>query len=467
MINLVAWLRTFVGRYFPSAAQTATASTDKMDSSVNLWYQLYRDHPPWEDDCHGQTLNLAAAISAEFARLITIEMKSEITGSARADWLNQQYQALLRVLRPQLEYGCALGGVVFKPYVQGGRIVPDCVPQGQFYPYAFDNERMTGAIFFDQYRQGGYIYTRLEQHQYSNGTHTIDSKAFVSRNEHTLGHDIALSDVPRWASIDPHIEINGVDRPLYGYFRVPLANQVDIRSPLGVSVFSRAIKNIKEADLQWARTLWEYEGGELAIDAAEDVLRLSSAANGQRAYNLPKHQRRLFRRLNVANGISDPSFYKVFNPTLRDGSLLNGLDAIKREIEFKCCLAYGTLSNPQSVDKTAEEIRASKQRSYATVCDLQTSAGTAIDDYIYAMDALATACRLAPAGKYELQHKWGDGVLEDAEKEQAIRLSEVTAGLSKKEEYLMWRYGITEKKAREMLPDASAEKPPPFFDDGR
>lgn len=467
MINLVAWLRTFIGRYFPAAAQTATVSTDKMDSSVNLWYQLYRNHPPWEDDCHSQTLNLAAAISAEFARLITIEMQSEITGSARAEWLNEQYQALLRVLRPQLEYGCALGGVVFKPYVQGGRIVPDCVPQGQFYPYAFDSERMTGVIFFDQYRQGSLIYTRLEQHQYSRGTHTIDSKAFVSRNEHTLGSEVELADVPRWASIDPHIEINGVDRPLYGYFRVPLANQVDIRSPLGVSVFSRAIKDIKEADLQWARTLWEYAGGELAIDASEDALDLSVAANGQQTYRMPAHQRRLFRRVNIVGEASAPNFYKVFNPALRDGSLLNGLDAIKREIEFKCSLAYGTLSNPQSVDKTAEEVKASKQRSYATVCDLQGAAMISIEDYIYAMDALATACRLAPAGKYELQHQWGDGILEDADKEQAIKLSEVMSEVIRKEEYLMWRYGVTETEARKMLPGAPDDKSPPFFDEGR
>lgn len=467
MINLISWLRAFIGRYFPAAAQAATAGTDKMDSSVNLWYQLYCDHPPWEADAHGQTLNLAAAISSEFARLITIEMQSEITGSARADWLNQQYQALLNVLRPQLEYGCALGGIVFKPYVQSGKIVPDCVPQGQFYPYAFDNEHMTGAIFFDQYKQGSSIYTRLEQHHYSGGKQYIDSKAFLSRSEYTLGREVALADVPRWAAIDPHIEIDGVDRPLYGYFRVPLANQVDIRSPLGVSVFSRAVKDIKEADMQWSRTLWEYTGGELAVDASEDVLDLSRDANGQPKYKMPEHQRRLYRRINIVGNASEPNFYKVFNPSLRDVSLLNGLDAIKREIEFKCSLAYGTLSNPQSVDKTAEEVKASKQRSYATVCDLQTAARTAIEDYIYAMDALTTACNLAPQGKYELSHQWGDGVLEDADKEQAIRLSEVTAGLTRKEEYLMWRYGKTEDEARKMLPDTQPGEPPPFFGEGR
>lgn len=139
-------------------------------------------------------------------------------------------------------------------------------------------------------------------------------------------------------------------------------------------------------------------------------------------------------------------YYKI------TGSLLNGLDAIKREIEFNCCLAYGTLSNPQSVDKTAEEIRSSKQRSYTAVCDMQAALETALTDYIYAMDMLTEAYNLVPTGKYEVQFNWGDGILENAQEEQTIRLQEVNSGIIRKEEYLMWRYGVTEEQAKEMLP---------------
>lgn len=40
----------------------------------------------------------------------------------------------------------------------------------------------------------------------------------------------------------------------------------------------------------------------------------------------------------------------------------------------------------------------------------------------------------------------------DAESEQKIRLQEVSMGLIKPEEYLMWRYGVTEK-AQKMMPE--------------
>ena len=54
----------------------------------------------------------------------------------------------------------------------------------------------------------------------------------------------------------------------------------------------------------------------------------------------------------------------------------NGYNRIVQKIEFNCGLAYGTLSDPQVVDKTAEEIISSKQRSYATVKAIQNSPGT-------------------------------------------------------------------------------------------
>lgn len=151
------------------------------------------------------------------------------------------------------------------------------------------------------------------------------------------------------------------------------------------------------------------------------------------------------------------------NPNLRDVNYANGLNEIKRQIEFNCSLAYGTLSNPQNVDKTAEEIKASKQRSYTAVSDMQHSLEAVLEDYIYACNAIADACNLAPSGEYEVSFNWGDGVLEDKDKEQSIQLNEVNSGIRKKTDYLKWRYGVDDKQATEMLPESGVES---FFDEG-
>lgn len=97
----------------------------------------------------------------------------------------------------------------------------------------------------------------------------------MSRSYDSLGQETDPEKFKIWSGFEPIITIEGVDRPLFAFWRVPFANQIDKDSPLGVSVYSRAVKQLKEADMQWDRYLWEYKGGELAVHAGEEVLRKS------------------------------------------------------------------------------------------------------------------------------------------------------------------------------------------------
>ncbi len=439
---------------------------DDMEDAMEDWLEIYADEPRWSNACHGKTLNLGATIASEFARLIMIEFESKITGSKRADYLQEQYEKLTKQLRVRLEAGCTVGGIMLKPYVRNGVILPDCNTQDKFIPLSYSNGIITAAAFFNQEVKGKNYYTRIEKQTYSyeNKSHTIESHFFVSSNPDNIGSEIKPEnfDSKMWAGIDPYIVINDVDRPLFAFWKVPFANHIESDSPLGVSVYSRAIKLLNEADLQWDRYLWEFEGGELAVDAGEEVLRQRP---GEKSLETASTRDRLFRKINIdSDSNSDKSFYEVFNPNLRDENYARGLNEILRRIEWNCSLAYGTLSNPQNVDKTAEEIKASKQRSYTAVSDMQSSLEAVLEDYIYACNAMADACNLAPSGEYEVSFNWGDGVLEDKDKEQAIQLNEVNSSIRKKTDYLKWRYGVDDKQAAEMLPDNSGVQS--FFNEG-
>lgn len=453
------WLRNLAKKLFPEEINDSYLY-ENMDDAMDDWLGIYHDAPFWEQDCHGKTLNLGASVASEFARLIMIEFESEITGSERAEFLQKQYERLKNVLRIKLEAGCAVGGIVFKPYVKNGVILPDCITQDNFIPIHYDSEHITGAIFIDQQCKGEWYYTRLEKQvfDYETRSHTIESHFFVSRSYDSLGQETNPKKFDIWSGLEPIIRVENVDRPLFTFWRVPFSNQIDKDSPLGVSVYSRALKQLKEADMQWDRYLWEYKGGELAIHAGEEVLRKkSSSVDGKDTskFEMPETRERLFRKFNVSADDEGKAFYNVYNPNLRDEAYARGLNEIKRQIEFNCSLAYGTLSNPQNVDKTAEEIKASKQRSYTAVNDMQTSLEAVLKDYIYACDVMASVCNLAPHGKYEISFNWGDGVLEDKDKEQAIQLNEVNSGVRKKTDYLKWRYGVDDEQAQEMLPDSS------------
>lgn len=458
-----AWKRMITTSTVRERLGVEPAISSAMTAALELWSQMYANQAPWLTR-DVRSLNLAAAIASEIARAVTLELQVTVTGSARADYLAAQLAPVLAGLREPVERGCAKGSLIFKPYVSGGRIVVDTVEADQFLPVAFDGDgRITAVIFVDQRQVGEIYYTRLEYHALQDGTVTIRNAAFRSSSKATIGSEVPLDTVPEWADLLPEATVTGVDRPLYGYFRYPLANNIDPASPLGVSCFSRATQQIRDADEIYSTLVWEFESGRRAIYV--DELAFDQGADGKPV--LP--DKRLYRALSTTGTIGE-GFNKLFeawSPEFREAAIKAGLNDVKREIEFLVGLAYGTLSDPQVEAKTATEVKTSQQRSYATITDTQKALETALDDLLYAMDVLVTLNELAPPGAYEAAYDFDDSVVvdKDAQFQQDLRL--VQLGLMSRVEFLMRNFRLTKDAAREKLSEIQAEQPEVgFFEEG-
>ena len=228
------------------------------------------------------------------------------------------------------------------------------------------------------------------------------------------------------------VDILEREKPLFAYFKNPQANNLDLRSHEGISCFARALSLIQDADEQYQRICWEYKGSELAIDADVTVLK----KNG----DLPEGQERLFRDMGLD---SKEGFYQVFSPNIRDVSLYNGLNKILRKIEFTCGLAYGTLSEVAETAKTAAEVKMSKQRSYATVVDVQNELEDTLTDLVEILYFWCENLKEKPSinKDYEIAFNFDDSLIVDSKTEQSLMLQEVAAGILSTEEYLKRRYG--------------------------
>ncbi|ADU26085.1 phage portal protein [Ethanoligenens harbinense] len=457
--KLLRWLRSMLSQMFDQGVGADIILSDRMTSALALWARMYEDGGPW---CGGKSgihsLRLPAAIASEIARLVTIEMGVSVTGSARADFLQAQLGPFLDSMRRHVELGGALGGAVFKPYVDGGRICIDAVQADAFFPTTVDTSgQMMGAIFCAQIKRRDMIYTRADHHEFNSGTYTIESKAFASRSSSTIGSPVDLTAVPEWANIQPLVTIEDVDRPLFAYFRIPRANKQDRQSPLGVSVYADAAETIRDADEQYGRMLWEYEGGQLAVEMDESMMKHDPDGS----VSFPRLEQRLYRR-RAGDMAEGSNFYQIFAPALRDEAYSRGLNTILKRIEYQSGLAYGTLSDPQEVDRTATEITASKQRSYSTVRDIQKALQHALDDLLYSMDTLATLYNLTPAGNYTAAYDWDDSIVNDPNQRKQMFWSYVTAG-----KFPMWRYlvefeGYTEDEAKTIADETQADFNNPF-----
>lgn len=482
------WITDMIGkvvnRLFPrtqieKALGSRVVVSDKMEQAISLWTNMYIDEPPWKNDkC--KTMNLPASIAHEFARLITLEHDFQITGSTFADYLDSQMHRGLKNFKQIVEFYCAKGGVAMKPYVSGTNIDIDFTQAECFYPTDYDsNGKITGAIFVDQFRSGKYIYTRLEKHLFSSNqlitdetgaeritnTYTVTNRAFRSEQLMTYNADdytelsaqdpfreeIPLSTVSDWAGLSPEEVIIDIDKPLFVYVKVPAANNVDTKSPLGASVYAKAVDAIKIADEQYSESKFEFEALEAAIDADADLFKRTREGRPI----LPTGSERVFRTYESRQGDNAQPFLREFAPSFRDGSLFNGLDHYLKIVEFLVELSFGTISDPSSVEKTAEEIKTSKQRSYSAVCNMQDAWDEALHDLVYAMSVYAIMYGLAPYGAYELSATWGDGILEDIDKEFNRRWMMVNAGKMKPEKFMAWYFGCSEQEALEMMPTST------------
>ena len=455
-----------------TALHIQPAVSSKMKTALELWESMYVDESPWTANDNVTSLGLPAMIASEKARTATIEMEIKVTGeNSKADFIKDCLAKLQKHLRENLECGIALGGFVIKPYIVKGiddkyTIEFSYVKATDFYPLSFSTTgNVTEAAFIDRIISGDVVFSKVEYHKLEGNTLTVINKAFRATNRLNqttafssgeLGTEIYLTEVPEWSNITPQVTINNIDTLLFAYFKMPDKNTVDLNSPLGVSGYARAVNLIKDADEQYSNLLWEFEGGQLAIDVDRTALNPIYDNNGKQKEVLPKLQERLFRH---SLDLGDDNTYEVFSPQLRDSNILNGLNAILTRIEDVCALSRGTLSETTVTEaRTATELRILKQRTYSANSEIQTALQSTLETIIKIVDKYCDLYDIQVSGDYEVAFKWDDSIIVDKDAERQIDLLDINAGLMSKVEYRMKWFGETEKQAEEMVQKINDEK---------
>lgn len=102
------FIRKWVDKLFPvksleNEMKIQIAVSSKMDNAIELWKDMYENHPPWEGKEGVICTNIPATIAEEMARLILTEFELEVTGSQMADFISEQLERELIDLDIQME----------------------------------------------------------------------------------------------------------------------------------------------------------------------------------------------------------------------------------------------------------------------------------------------------------------------------------------------------------------------------
>ena len=441
----------------------------QMMAKITECANIYRGAPYWVDlENRIKTINFAKSVCSETARLVTLGIKIQIDGGARGTWLQEQIDNAYFNLRHWVEYGCAYGTVIIKP--NGGGL-------DMFTPMDFivteqdDNGNITGIVFKDGYTDNDKHYTRLEYHRFietrtESGViypYVISNRAYVSRSSESLGDPIPLAQT-KWADLldeTPPILKGGnerLDSPMYGVFRTPSANNIDLSSPLGMPIYAEAIEELKDLDIAYSRNAGEIYDSEKII-LADDRLMFDSGKNlnGRVAdVKLPHYVKNVF-------GNSPEEFYQEITPQLNTDTRLSGINALLSQIGYKCGFSNGYfVFNESSGIQTATGVEAEQQRTVQFIKDVRDKLESCLNDAIYALNVYADLYSLAPVGTYEVVYDFGD-ILYSHEADKQQWYAYAVQNRIPFWYYLMKFEGFTEEEARALVEEAQPKEEPGFF----
>lgn len=427
------WQRLFPLKDIKQALGIKPAITDDMLSSIELWQNCFSGNAPWLND-DVISLRLEQSITREFANITLNEM----TASVSNDKLQKIFETATEDLNSELQSGLATGAMVIKPL--GGDKV-QYISANAFVPIEFDARHRLVKVIFPEFKKiGDNYYTRLEYHSLDKDKGlTITNTAYVSASEGQLGREIPLVAVDEWASLPNAVTYPAMLRPAFGYFRTPIKNTID-GSSCGVSVYANDINLIRKIDTQFGRLDWEFESGERAIHVDAAAFKKEGTE---------KLNKRLYKAVDVDLG--DNELFKDFSPAIRQSDITDGLNTYLRRLDFSVGLAYGDLSDPDTVAKTATEILSAKNRKYNTVSAIQKQLKYCLDDLVY---ALAFYNSLTTSG-YTFVCDFKDSILTDEQTERTQDIQDLSLGIMRPDEYRMKWYGEDEKTAKKNLPQSS------------
>lgn len=427
------WRQMFPLKNIQQAFNIRLAITEDMRNAIETWQNCFAGKAPWLNE-DVISLRLEQSITREFANISLNEMTVNISNNTLAEL----FETATEELNSELQSGLATGAMVIKPL--GGDKV-QYISANAFVPIEFDTKHRLVKVIFPEFKKvGDNYYTRLEFHSLDNDKGlTITNTAYRSSSPQILGTEISLSAIDEWAELPSVVVYPDMKRPAFGYFRVPLKNTVD-GSSCGMSIFDTGLELIQKIDEQFGRLDWEFESGARAIH-----LDPSAMKDGK----TDRFSQRLYRAVDV--DVGDKELFADFSPALRQSDFTDGLNTYLRLLEFAVGLAYGDLSNPETIAKTATEVKSAKARKYNTVSAIQKQLKYCLDDLVY---ALAFYNLLTTSG-YTFVCDFKDSILTDEETERKQDIQDLNLGILQPWEYRAKWYGEDEDTAKENLPQSS------------
>lgn len=420
---------------FEQAFGAKDITTPEMKGAIRDWYGLYYGGATeQEDPCQ----RIPNAIVSKLYKAVFSEYEAGPAQHGGKGAFLGELLAGLDVVRKTAVQQMLIGGRCFLKPLLGKPMTFGVVSRQNYMPLGVDaHGNITDVGTSEQTRIGNTVYTLLERRTVdAAGYLTIESRLFRADNSDSLGVEVPLAALDKYAALEPVLRL---PQPVFSTGLIPLScpaeNCVD-GSADAVSVYAAAVGLLHNINRNEAQLNGEFENGRSRIIASADLLRKD--AKGRRTLSDT-----LFTAIDddpEAVGIT------IFSPALREQSYLARKTEYLRNVESLIGLKRGLLSDVEAAEKTATEITSSAGEYNLTIIDFQQAWERAVREAVRVCCIIGEAYHLyggeAVDPEAEVVISWGNGVLYDENQVWTDYKAMVSAGLIRPEYAIGWYFDL-------------------------
>ena len=372
-------------------------------------------------------INFTSIFSNKLSNYTISDSSMDIEGNnPRTDLLNMTGKSMWKKAKKITSMSFGYGGVFIVPYVKGNKLFYNLVPQGRVSIDSMEGDLITGATILaerkDISRGIGQTktYIRWTNYRVENGNGIIEQKF-----SDETGAEIPVPDF--WKNIEIKKIISNVDRALIGYIKSPINNR-RTNDKYGVPITYGCEETIKEIKETMKQLLDEFRLKKTFLGV--DFTMFKTDKNGK-VEKLPDDG--LYKLFNFDE---DDNKFNIYDPQFR--SYTERLQELFKRLEDHIGTSRGIISDVQTSNATATEIKRSMYDTFNIVDDMRTNIEKGMEDFFYACNVLANTYNLSPIGDYNVSFEWSYSLLEDTEAEWKQKTWSFSNGIEKAEEIRQW-----------------------------
>lgn len=441
--------------------------TDSMYNNIENWKQLYMGYyPKWHDITYQtvdgnshkrqmRSMGMPKVISSEMANLVFNE-KCEISLSDEKthDYITEVLKNSSFYLQFQnyLEYMFALGGIVAKAYVDNQGVRIGFVNADCFIPTSDNGKTVTEGVFVNETRKYNKKYTLLEWHRWIDGKYVIRNELYES-DDSDLGVKILLKTM--YPDLEEELEIENLKRSLFVYIKPNLANNIELTSDLGVSIYSSALDTLHELDVAFDSFEREFRLGKKRIIVPTSAVKtiVDPMTGEMRRYFDANDEAYESLELGMDSGaVKEISF------ELRVEEHVSAINALLNILSMQTGFSTGSFTFDSEGLKTATEVVSQNSKTYRTRNGHVTIIEEALKDLITVILEISELYGLYSAPKdIDVSVNFDDSIAEDRNTNADYWIKLKMNGLSSAKMAIMKVLKVTEEEAKRILKEIQEE----------